>query len=80
LFSGKLLEAFRGNASSSGRYVHVFDLAGKLIAVLDLGTDAAAIEVDGAMHTLYSLGAYDEPRVLRYRLLPSFVDSAHRDD
>jgi sugar lactone lactonase YvrE len=65
LFSGKLQGPQAG--SGEGRYVHVFDLQGRLERVLDLGVDVNTIALDRSGGRMYG-ASMDDAVIYRFRL------------
>jgi hypothetical protein len=67
LFSGRTLKDYKQSAGF-GRYVHVFDWNGMLIAAYLLEDDTLAIAVDESGQTLYAVRHDPYPAIVRYDL------------
>jgi hypothetical protein len=65
LFSGKLDVPESG--SGEGQYVHVFDLHGRLVKVLDLGVDLVTIALDRSGGRMYG-SSMDDGVIYRFKL------------
>lgn len=74
LFSGRTAADFQGR-SAYARDVHVFDWNGRLVEILRLDRDVAAIEVDAGRAQLFAIQHDPMPAILRFSLPPQLQEN-----